>query len=255
MLLLCAVGAAGGLDRRRLGLGARFNENAARRTPPRGPGGWAQLLVPAPRAPPLRGLPRGRGRARRGLGAARGAGLSPCAPRRPGLAPKAPRPSRKPARAPCSRRVSALPTLRPGLPRFAAEACGAGGETSFERETGDARVAAVPRAPACGQAREGVSFPRLCLGGSWSGMQPCARQGPSRHPSLHFRPAHSGPAGAFFPTPCPGRLARLPLRPSRRAGSRRARGEQGVCDGSPSALSPEWMRDVINLAAFINSAV
>lgn len=36
--------------------------------------------MPAPRAPLARVLPRRQGRARRGLGAARGAGLGPCAP-------------------------------------------------------------------------------------------------------------------------------------------------------------------------------
>lgn len=200
---------------------------ARRGVPGVGPAARARASrAAAPRAP---GDP---GRARRGLGAARGAGLGPCAPRRPRPARKAPRPSRKPGRAPCSRPAWALRTLQSRPLRFAVEARGAGGGTSFERETCDARLTALRRTPACGQAREGVSFPPPCLC-FWSRMQPGARRGPTLHSSLHFGPVRSGPAGAFAPTPCPGRLARLPLRPSRRAGSPRARGEQGAVTAHP----------------------
>ena len=87
MLLLCAVGTAGGLDERRLGLGACFNETAAEQNPPRVPRGGPSCLCPrlARRCP--QGSRAAGGRARRGLGAVGGgAGLGLCAPRRPWLA-------------------------------------------------------------------------------------------------------------------------------------------------------------------------
>lgn len=217
-------GRSGRAGRTQVGAESSFQRKGCRAEPAAGSRGWAQLLVPAPRAPLLRGLPRGRGRARLGLGAAWGAGLGPCAPRWSPPGRKVPRPSRKPGSAPCSGRVSASLTLHHGPSRFATEARGASGETSFERETCDAWLAAVRRTPACGQAREGVLLLRPCL---WWSLVPA--KGRVRSPSLHFRPVHSGLARAFPPRRplCPGRLACLPLRPSPEAGSPRAPGRTG----------------------------
>lgn len=216
--------------------------------------GWAQLLVPAPRAQLLRGLPAARG-GPGGDWAPRGGRSWVRAP------PGGPGPRGKRRGTPGSRRALTAPGppghCSPSSPVPCASRPKPGGQvgggTSFERETCDARLTALRRTPACGQAREGGSFPSPCLC-FWSRTQPGARRGPTLHSSLHFWPVRSGPAGAFAPTPCPGRLARLPLRPSRRAGSPRARGEQGAVTAHPRRC-PQWMRDVINLAAFINSPV
>lgn len=114
MLLLCAVGAAGGLDEGTLQLGASFNENDTR---PRAHGSCPRLAHRRPACSRA-----ARGRARRGLGVARGAGLgvcalcAPCGPARPPKRSSAmalPKPVR--------------PLLVPHPWRFAAEARGATG--------------------------------------------------------------------------------------------------------------------------------
>ena len=206
--------------------------------------------MPALLAPLARVLPRQQGRARRGLGAARGVGLGPCAPcapcgpARPSEAFERPGPAGS-LRAPCW-----LPTL--GVSRQ--KPAGRWGDPIW------AGKPAMFRWRLFGWL--GPAFPSQPGLSSCSRSQPGVPQGPLDPRSIFGR-GHSGPPCVSFPaglearTPTPGRLARLPPGPCRRAArpARAPRGEQGGLDGSSSALSPEWMRDVINPAAFINSPV
>lgn len=180
-----------------------FQRNSGRAEPAAGAQGWAQMLVPAPRAPLPSGLPRGRGAGPAGIGRCWGGGGAGSVRPPAALAGALESAAALPEVGACPLLQATLCLHRPPFPgpgRFEAEVRGAVGETSFERETCDARLAAVRRTPACGQALEGVSYPQLFLC-SWSRTQSGAPPKAEPPPLAAFSAGAFGPFRRFFSEP------------------------------------------------------